>query len=165
MKQSKNKDPEIVLLNSEGPVLKVKGSDDGSYVLYVTEDSIVEILNLDGFIGFIFGNKPVKYTDGREFIFNKFSTGMRAKKSDIIKFIILSEKNSAGLDPWISPVAEEGEWQEDVLNELFPSYPNAAPKWQYMNGLLQIALIYKEQIEVDHGNSSGEEETEDDENG
>jgi hypothetical protein len=34
-----------------------------------------------------------------------------------------------------------------------------------MNGLLQIALIYKEQIEVDHGNSSGEEETEDDENG
>ena len=31
--------------------------------------------------------------------------------------------------------------------------------------LLQIALIYKEQIEIDHGNSSGEEETEDDENG
>jgi hypothetical protein len=165
MKQSKNKDPEIVLLNSEGPVLKAKGSDDGSYVLYDTKDSIVEILNLDGFIGFIFGNKPVKYTDGREFIFNKFSAGMRAKKSDIIKFIILSEKNSSGLDTWISPSTEEREWQEDVLSELFPSYPNAAPKWQYMNGLLQIALIYKEQIEIDHGNSSGEEETEDDENG
>jgi len=164
MKQSKNKDPEIVLLNSEGPVLKAKGSNDGSYVLYDTEDSIVEILNLDGFIGFIFGNKPVKYTDGREFIFNKFSTGMRTKKSDIIKFIILSEKNSAGLDTWISPSTEEREWQEDALKELFPSYPNGAPKWQYMNGLLQIALRYKESIEIDPIETEDTEE-EDDENG
>jgi hypothetical protein len=165
MKQSKNKDPEIVLLNSEGPVLKAKGSDDGSYVLYDTDDSIVKILDLDGFIGFIFSNRPVKYTDGREFIFSKFSAGMRTKKSDIIRFIILSEKNSSGLDTWMSPIAEEKEWQEDVLKELFPSYPNSAPKWQYMNGLLQIALRYKEQIEIDHGNSSGYEELEDDENG
>ena len=96
MKQSKNKDPEIVLLNSEGPVLKAKGSNDGSYVLYDTDDSIVEILNLDEFIGFIFGNKPVKYTDGREFIFNKFSAGMRTKKADIIKFIILSQLPQVG---------------------------------------------------------------------
>ena len=171
MNQLKNKEPEIVLLNSEGPVLKVKGGSDGLYVLYDTKDSIVEILNLDGFIAFIFSNKSVKYTDGREFIFCKFSLDMRAKKKDIIKFIIETEKNilysnfkSGEDDHWISPAQEEKEWQEDVLKEIFPSYPNAAPKWKYMNGLLQIALRYKESIQIDP-EESDYEPIDDDENG
>jgi len=171
MNQLKNKEPEIVLLNSEGPVLKGKGGYDGSYVLYDDGDSIVEILNLDEFIGFIFSNKSIKYNDGREFIFSKFSPDMRAKKKDIIKFIIEAEKNilysnfkSEEDDHWISPAQEEKEWQEDVLKEIFPSYPNAAHKWQYMNGLLQIALRYKESIQIDP-RESGYNEIDDDENG
>ena len=176
MRSKKDKEREIVLLNSEGPVLKAKAGDDGSYVLYDTEDSIVEILDLDGFIEFIFGKRVVIYTDGREFIFNKFSPSMKTKKVDIIKFIVESQrkpplsskfefvKNVEEDGQWISPVSEEKEWQEDALKELFPSYPNAAPRWQYMNGLLQIGLRYKESIETDPEDIDTNE-IEDDENG
>ena len=58
---------------------------------------------------------------------------------------------------WISPVKSEREWQESILKELFPSYPHGAPRWQYLNGLLHIALEYKEGLETD--------ENEEDENG
>jgi hypothetical protein len=58
---------------------------------------------------------------------------------------------------WISPIKSEKEWQESVLKELFPSYPHGAPRWQYLNGLLHIALEYKEQM--------NNEENDEDENG
>lgn len=41
---------------------------------------------------------------------------------------------------WLSPVLTEREWQEQKLVEIFGHYPNASPKWQYMNGLIHIAL-------------------------
>lgn len=41
---------------------------------------------------------------------------------------------------WLSPVPSEREWQEEKLIEIFGHYPTASPKWQYMNGLIQIAL-------------------------
>ena len=45
---------------------------------------------------------------------------------------------------WLSPVPSEREWQEQKLVEIFYHYPNACPKWQYLNGLIQIALQYIE---------------------
>ena len=41
---------------------------------------------------------------------------------------------------WLSPVPSERKWQEEKLIEIFRHYPNASPKWQYMNGLIHIAL-------------------------
>ncbi len=168
MKQSKNKKTEIVLLNSEGPLLKAKKTDNGEYALYDQEDSIIDVLLHEEFIDFIYNSKPVTGNDGNPIIYSSYPRDMKPEKEDIEIFIkglptFLSFKGEDG--QWISPIAEEREWQEDVLKELFPSYPNGAPKWQYMNGLLQIALRYKEQIEIDHGNSFDDEELEDDENG
>ncbi len=45
---------------------------------------------------------------------------------------------------WLSPIPSEREWQEKKLIEIFGHYPNASPRWQYMNGLIQIALKYIE---------------------
>ena len=45
---------------------------------------------------------------------------------------------------WLSPVKSEREWQEQKLVEIFGHYPNASPKWQYLNGLIQIALEHIE---------------------
>ena len=47
---------------------------------------------------------------------------------------------------WLSPVPSERKWQEEKLVEIFGHYPNACPKWQYMNGLILIAL---EKLEKD----------------
>jgi hypothetical protein len=44
---------------------------------------------------------------------------------------------------WLSPVKEEREWQEQKLLEIF-GHENAGPRWQYMNGLIDIALEYIE---------------------
>jgi hypothetical protein len=41
---------------------------------------------------------------------------------------------------WLSPIKKEREWQEEKLKEIFEHYPNAAPRFQYLNGLIQIAL-------------------------
>lgn len=46
---------------------------------------------------------------------------------------------------WLSPIKSEREWQEQKLVEIFGHYPNASPRWQYMNGLIHIALKYIEQ--------------------
>jgi hypothetical protein len=45
---------------------------------------------------------------------------------------------------WLSPVATERDWQEEKLVEIFGHYPNASPKWQYMNGLIQNSLDAKQ---------------------
>jgi len=42
---------------------------------------------------------------------------------------------------WLSPVKEEREWQEQKLLEIF-GHENAGPRWQYMNGLIDMALEY-----------------------
>lgn len=41
---------------------------------------------------------------------------------------------------WLSPVATERVWQEKQLVNIFGHYPNASPRWQYMNGLIQNSL-------------------------
>jgi hypothetical protein len=43
---------------------------------------------------------------------------------------------------WLSPIPSEREWQEQKLVEIFGHYPNACPRWQYLNGFIQIALQY-----------------------
>jgi len=45
---------------------------------------------------------------------------------------------------WLSLVKSEREWQEEKLAEIFHHYPNACPRWQYMNGLIHMALEYIE---------------------
>jgi uncharacterized UPF0146 family protein len=45
---------------------------------------------------------------------------------------------------WLSPVKSERAWQEEKLVEIFSHYPRACPKWQYMNGLIDMALRYIE---------------------
>jgi hypothetical protein len=45
---------------------------------------------------------------------------------------------------WLSPVPTERAWQEEKLVEIFGHYPTASPKWQYLNGLIDIALEYIE---------------------
>lgn len=45
---------------------------------------------------------------------------------------------------WLSLVKSEREWQEEKLAEIFHHYPNASPRWQYMNGLIHMALEYIE---------------------
>lgn len=46
-------------------------------------------------------------------------------------------------DRWLSPIDTERKWQEEKLVEIFYHYPNASPAWQYMNGLIHIALESK----------------------
>ncbi len=41
---------------------------------------------------------------------------------------------------WLSPVPEERAWQEENLKKIFESYPNAYPKWGYLNGLILLGL-------------------------
>ena len=41
---------------------------------------------------------------------------------------------------WLSPIPEERAWQEEKLKEIFGHYPNSCPKWQYLNGLILIAI-------------------------
>lgn len=170
MQSKKNTD--LVLVNIEGPFLKVKKAEDGDYVLYDNEDSIVDILSYKKFVDFIFNDLSLIYTDGREIKYKDFSPSSRANRGELARFMFGKGVSRSFLEfskidgQWLSPVPEEREWQEDALKELFPSYPNSAPRWQYLNGLLQIALIYKEQMEIDHGNSkSDNSEEDDDENG
>jgi len=54
---------------------------------------------------------------------------------------------------WLSPVATERAWQEEQLVNIFGHYPNASPRWQYMNGLIQNSLqaerMYSEEEVMD----------------
>jgi len=49
---------------------------------------------------------------------------------------------------WLSPIISERKWQEEKLVEIFGHYPNASPKWQYLNGLIHMALDYIKQNET-----------------
>jgi hypothetical protein len=154
------KSNEIVLLNSEGPILKAKKTDSNEYVLYDREDTIVDILSTSQFTDFIYNNVPLIGTDGKEIYYSSYSRDMRPDDDDLeifIKGIQTFVPFNAEDGSWISPIRTEKEWQESVLKELFPSYPHGAPRWQYLNGLLRIALEYKEQVDND--------ENEEDENG
>jgi len=44
---------------------------------------------------------------------------------------------------WLSPIPSEREWQEEKLQEIFGHFPTASPRWQYLNGLIHIALENK----------------------
>lgn len=41
---------------------------------------------------------------------------------------------------WLSPIPEERAWQEENLKKIFENYPNAYPKWSYLNGLILLGL-------------------------
>lgn len=154
------KSDEIVLLNSEGPILKAKKTDSDEYVLYDREDTIVDILSTSQFTDFIYHNVPLTGTDGKPIYYDSYSRDMKPEKEDLeifIKGIQNFVAFNAEDGSWISPIKSEKEWQESVLKELFPSYPHGAPRWQYLNGLLHIALEYKEGLET--------EENYEDENG
>ena len=151
---------EIELLNSEGPILTAKKTDSDEYVLYDKEDTIVDILSTAQFTDFIYHNVPLTGTDGKEIYYDSYPRDMKPEKEDLeifIKGIQTFVAFNAEDGSWISPVKSEKEWQESVLKEIFPSYPHGAPRWQYLNGLLHIALEYKEGLETD--------ENEEDENG
>ncbi|MCF7859812.1 MAG: hypothetical protein K9N07_10905 [Candidatus Cloacimonetes bacterium] len=154
---------EIELLNSEGPILTAKKTDSDEYVLYDKEDTIVDILSTAQFTDFIYHNVPLTGTDGKQIYYDSYSQSMKPNKEYLENFIKGIQKGSPFVafnkedGSWISPVKSEREWQESVLKELFPSYPHGAPRWQYLNGLLHIALEYKEGLETD--------ENEEDENG
>lgn len=57
---------------------------------------------------------------------------------------------------WLSPVATERAWQEKQLVNIFGHYPNASPRWQYMNGLIQNSLnaeqMYTKEEVLEHLN-------------
>jgi len=164
MQSQGKKEEEIVLINIEGPILKLKRGEDENYVLYDREDSIVDLLSYKQIIA-------VTYTDGKQILYTDFAPKDRANRGELARFLFGRGVSKGFLEfgkedgQWLSPVPEEREWQEDVLKELFPSYPGSAPKWQYLNGLLLIALRYKEGIEIDPEDDYNEEELEDDENG
>jgi hypothetical protein len=44
---------------------------------------------------------------------------------------------------WLSPIPSEREWQKQKLLEIF-GHENAGPRWQYLNGLIHIALEHIE---------------------
>ncbi len=50
---------------------------------------------------------------------------------------------------WLSPIPKERDWQIEKLVEIFGHYPNASPRWQYMNGLIHIALEHLNKIKDD----------------
>ena len=158
--RSKKDTKEIELLNSEGPILTAKKTDSDEYVLYDREDTIVDILSTSQFTDFIYNNVPLTGTDGKPIYYDSYSSNMKPGKEDL-EIFIKGIQNFVAFNTedgsWISPVKSEKEWQESVLKELFPSYPYGAPRWQYLNGLLHIALEYKEGLET--------EENYEDENG
>jgi hypothetical protein len=154
------KSEEIELLNSEGPILTAKKTDADEYVLYDREDTIVDILSTSQFTDFIYNNVPLTGTDGKQIYYGSYPRDMKPEKEDLeifIKGVQTFVSFNAEDGSWISPIKSEKEWQESVLKELFPSYPHGAPRWQYLNGLLRIALEYKEQAD--------NEENDEDENG
>jgi hypothetical protein len=154
------KSEEIELLNSEGPILTAKKTDADEYVLYDREDTIVDILSTSQFTDFIYNNVPLTGTDGKQIYYSSYPRDMRPDDEDLeifIKGVQTFVSFNAEDGSWISPIKSEKEWQESVLKELFPSYPHGAPRWQYLNGLLHIALEYKEQM--------NNEENDEDENG
>ncbi len=44
---------------------------------------------------------------------------------------------------WLSLVKSEREWQKQKLLEIF-GHENAGPRWQYLNGLIEMSLKYIE---------------------
>jgi hypothetical protein len=82
MKLKEYKKKEIVLLNSEGPVLKAKKADAG-VVLYNTQDEIVDILSNQEFSDFIYNERPIIFTDGKEMVWSKMPESMKIDKESL----------------------------------------------------------------------------------
>jgi hypothetical protein len=71
------KSDEIVLLNSEGPILKAKKTDSDEYVLYDKEDTIVDILSTSQFTDFVYNNVPLTGTDGKQIYYYSYPPDMK----------------------------------------------------------------------------------------
>ncbi len=54
---------------------------------------------------------------------------------------------------WLSPIPSERIKQEENLVEIFGHYPNASPKWQYMNGLIQNSLELIKNYNIENNNN------------
>lgn len=52
-------------------------------------------------------------------------------------------------DQWLSPIENEREWQEDHIKKIWPDYPNGCPRWQTMNGLIQLSC-QTQKIQIDY---------------
>jgi hypothetical protein len=59
---------------------------------------------------------------------------------------------------WISPIDRERVWQEDQLKKIFGHYPNASPRWQYLNGLILIALEHLKHQENEEDDDEDDDE-------
>jgi len=81
------KDKEIVLVNIEGPILKAKRGEEDEYVLYDSEDSIVDILNHKRFVDFIFNDLSITYTDGKNIKYKDFAPKDRANRGELSRFM------------------------------------------------------------------------------
>jgi hypothetical protein len=81
--------------------------------------------------------QPKQETVGKEFYGSADKTITVKRQQTFIK-----TDNVDG--QWLSPVPTERAWQEEKLVEIFRHYPNASPKWQYMNGLIQNSLDAKQ---------------------
>ena len=136
---------EIVLLNSEGPVVSVKKDDTDTFVLYNSDDEIIEILNQKEFIDVVYNGRPI-IVDGKDTVYKNTPLGMRANRGELTRFVYGEGVKTHFVEfdktdgQWLSPVPSEREWQIKALETIFPGYPNASPRWQYFNGLLHIAL-------------------------
>lgn len=84
--EKKNKQKKLVLLNSEGPVLTAVHTEDG-YVLYDTEEGIVDILSQEDMEKFVHGEMTIFYTDGREMCYPYYSNDMKANPDEVRKFL------------------------------------------------------------------------------
>ena len=137
---------EIVLLNSEGPVLLARKNDEGEFLLYDTDNVLIEKLNQKEFIDFVYNDRPIKYTDGKDIVYTNTPLGMRANRGELTRFVYGDGVKTHFVEfdkkdgQWLSPVPSEREWQIKALETIFPNFPNNSPRWQYFNGLLHMAL-------------------------
>lgn len=136
----------IVLLNSEGPVLTAKKNDEGKFLLYDTDEVLIEELNQKEFIDFVYNKRSITYTDGEKIVYTNKPLTMRANRGELTRFVYGEGVKTHFVEfdktdgQWLSPVPSEREWQEEALQFIFGHYPNASPRWQYLNGLIHIAL-------------------------
>ena len=140
----KNK-KEIVLLNSEGPVLKARREND-LFLIYDGKDNLLEELSLKEFMDFVYDKRPVMYSDGTPILYQNTPISMRANRGELARFtygegVATSFVEFDKLDgQWLSPVPSERDWQIEALKIIFPNYPSTSPRWQYLNSLIWHAL-------------------------
>ena len=135
---------EIVLLNSEGPVITVK-KDNEDFLLYDTKNELIEILNQKEIIDVVYNGRSI-ILDGKEIVYSNTPLSMRANRGELTRFIYGDGVKTHFVEfdkmdgQWLSPVPSEREWQYKALEKIFPNFPNNSPRWQYLNALLHMGL-------------------------